>query len=128
MSTIFLLSPAHCGGRRATYLLRENSTLALAAKLAEGTLTLGEAFTFMAPDEEGELRAIERAIKTALPRVTLPDFDYSAVAATPLEVPRAQRIAEIRQRRARERQQSESRPSRGRRRRGRGRSGPGSSS
>jgi hypothetical protein len=47
VSTIFLLSPAHCGGRRATYLLRENSTLALAARLAEGTLTLGEAFTFM---------------------------------------------------------------------------------
>ena len=47
MTTIFLLSPAYCGGRRATYLLREGSTLALAAKLNAGTLTLGEAFTFM---------------------------------------------------------------------------------
>ena len=46
-TTIFLLSPAYCGGRRATYLLREGSTLALSAKLAAGTLTLGEAFTFM---------------------------------------------------------------------------------
>ena len=45
--TIFLLSPAYCGGRRATYLMRQGSTLALAAKLAAGTLTLGEAFTFM---------------------------------------------------------------------------------
>jgi ATP-dependent RNA helicase RhlE len=48
----------------------------------------GEAFTFAAPDEEGELRAIERAIKKPLPRVTLPDFDYNAPAATPIEKPR----------------------------------------
>lgn len=47
MATIFLLSPAYCGGRRATYLLREGSTVALAPKLAAGTLSLGEAFTFM---------------------------------------------------------------------------------
>lgn len=47
MTTVFLLSPAYCGGRRATYLLREGSTLALASKLKEGSLTLGEAFTFM---------------------------------------------------------------------------------
>jgi hypothetical protein len=44
---LFLLSPAYCGGRRATYLMREGSTLPLALKLATGTLTLGEAFTFM---------------------------------------------------------------------------------
>jgi hypothetical protein len=47
VTTIFLLSPAYCGGRRATYLLREGSTIALSAKLIEGTLTLAEAFTFM---------------------------------------------------------------------------------
>jgi hypothetical protein len=47
VSTLFLLSPAYCGGRRATYLLREGSRVALASRLAEGTLTLGEAFTFM---------------------------------------------------------------------------------
>jgi hypothetical protein len=44
---VFLLSPAYCGGRRATYLMREGSTLTLASKLREGTLTLGEAFSFM---------------------------------------------------------------------------------
>jgi hypothetical protein len=47
VTTIFLLSPAYCGGRRATYLLRDNSRVALAARLHQGTLTLGEAFTFM---------------------------------------------------------------------------------
>jgi hypothetical protein len=44
---MFLLSPAYCGGRRATYLLREGSQLPLAQRLAQGTLTLGEAFAFM---------------------------------------------------------------------------------
>jgi len=63
----------------------------------------GEAYTFVAPDEEPELRAIERAVGKALPRVTLPDFDYKARPATQLEVPRAQRIAEIRARKAEER-------------------------
>ena len=44
---MFLLSPAYCGGRRATYLLREGSQLALAQRLANGMLSLGEAFAFM---------------------------------------------------------------------------------
>jgi ATP-dependent RNA helicase RhlE len=63
----------------------------------------GDAFTFVAPEEEADLRAIERAIGKSLPRVTLPDFDYDARAQAPLEVPHAQRIAEIRARRADER-------------------------
>lgn len=46
-ASAFLLSPAYCGGRRATYLLRSDSTLPLAQRLANGTLTLGEAFAFM---------------------------------------------------------------------------------
>jgi ATP-dependent RNA helicase RhlE len=36
----------------------------------------GAAFTLMAPEEEGNIHAIERAINSRLPRVTLPDFDY----------------------------------------------------
>ena len=63
----------------------------------------GDAFTFVSREEEGDLRAIERAIGRTLPRVTLPDFDYSARAAVKLEVPIAQRIAEIRARKAEER-------------------------
>ncbi len=38
----------------------------------------GDAFTFVAPDEEEDLRAIERKIGRRLPRVTVPDFDYDA--------------------------------------------------
>jgi ATP-dependent RNA helicase RhlE len=63
----------------------------------------GDAFTFVAPDEEEDLRRIEKAVGRRLPRVTLPDFDYGARADAPLEVPRAVRIAEIRKRKAEER-------------------------
>ena len=38
-----------------------------------------------------------------LPRVTVPDFDYTAKPAAKLEVPLAERIAEIRARKAQER-------------------------
>jgi ATP-dependent RNA helicase RhlE len=63
----------------------------------------GEAFTFVSPDEEDDLRAIERATAKRLPRVTLPDFDYTARPKRKLEIPLAQRIAEIRQRKREER-------------------------
>jgi len=63
----------------------------------------GDAFTFVAPEEEADLRAIERAVRATLPRVTLPDFDYKGRPAAKLEVPLAQRIAEIRARKAKER-------------------------
>ena len=63
----------------------------------------GEAFTFVAPDEEGDLRNIERAIGRRLPRVTVPEFDYSARSATRLEIPIAERIAGIRARKKDER-------------------------
>jgi ATP-dependent RNA helicase RhlE len=62
----------------------------------------GDAYTFVAPDEEGDLRAIERAIGKTLPRVTLPDFDYRARPQA-LEVPLRERIAAIRARKAEER-------------------------
>jgi ATP-dependent RNA helicase RhlE len=63
----------------------------------------GEAFTFVSPEEEGELKLIERAIKKQLPRVTVPDFDYSAKPQAKLEVPIAERIAEIRKKKAEDR-------------------------
>lgn len=63
----------------------------------------GDAFTFVAPEEEGELKAIERAIGKRLPRVTLPDFDYRARSQAKLEVPLAERIAAIRTRKTEER-------------------------
>jgi superfamily II DNA/RNA helicase len=40
--------------------------------------TTGSAFTLVSQEEEGDLREIEKAIASRLPRVTLPDFDYHA--------------------------------------------------
>ncbi|UFP94500.1 DEAD/DEAH box helicase [Gloeobacter morelensis] len=37
----------------------------------------GDAFTFVSPEEEDQLRAIERAIGKRLPRLTLLNFDYA---------------------------------------------------
>ncbi|MEO8227916.1 MAG: helicase-related protein, partial [Gemmatimonadota bacterium] len=62
----------------------------------------GDAFTFVAPEEEGELRAIERAIGKRLPRITLPEFDYKQRQER-FEVPVGERIAAIRARKADER-------------------------
>ena len=67
----------------------------------------GEAFTFVAPEEEKYLRDIEQAIRRRLPRVTVPDFDYAARPRARLEVPLAQRIAEIRARKRDERARAE---------------------
>jgi len=66
----------------------------------------GDAFTFVAPDEEADLGAIERAVAARLPRITLPDFDYTARATERLEIPIHERIAEIRARKAAERQRA----------------------
>ncbi len=63
----------------------------------------GDAFTLVAPEEESDLRGIERAIGRTLPRITLPDFDYKARPHVRLEIPIAQRIAAIRARKADER-------------------------
>ena len=64
---------------------------------------VGEAVTFVAPDEMADLKAIERAIGSALPRVTLAGFDYTHRPPERLEIPLAQRIAAIRTRKSEER-------------------------
>ena len=74
-------------------------------RTARNELT-GEAFTFVAPDEEGELQAIERAVGRKLPRVTIPDFNYDAKVLTKLEIPLKDRIAEIRARKADDRKRA----------------------
>jgi ATP-dependent RNA helicase RhlE len=71
-------------------------------RTARAELT-GDAITFVAPDEENDLRAIERAISKRLPRVTVPDFDYSQKPAEKLEIPIQERIAAIRARKAEDR-------------------------
>jgi ATP-dependent RNA helicase RhlE len=63
----------------------------------------GDAFTFVSPQEQGELAQIEKALGKRLPRITVPDFDYSARPPAKLEVPLGERIAAIRSRKAEDR-------------------------
>jgi ATP-dependent RNA helicase RhlE len=71
-------------------------------RTARAELT-GDAFTFMAPAEEGDLKRIERVVGKRLPRILLPDFNYKAVPEARLEVPLAERIAGIKARKAEDR-------------------------
>jgi ATP-dependent RNA helicase RhlE len=72
----------------------------------------GDAFTLVSPEEEGDLAAIERAIGKRLPRIVVPDFDYRKAPAEKLEIPLAERIAQIRARKAQERARANERSAR----------------
>ena len=80
-------------------------------RTARAELT-GEAFTLVSPQEEGEVKSIERAIGKALPRVTLPDFDYSAKPAGKLEIPLGERLKAHREKRRGERDRQKANESR----------------
>jgi ATP-dependent RNA helicase RhlE len=73
---------------------------------------IGDAFTFVAPEEQNDLRAIEKAIGKRLPQITLPGFDYNAKPEGRLEVPIGERIAAIRGRKAEERARSKAKADR----------------
>jgi ATP-dependent RNA helicase RhlE len=64
---------------------------------------IGDAFTFVSPDEENDMRAIERAVGRRIERRMLDGFDYSVKSSEKLEVPIGERIAEIRARKSEER-------------------------
>ncbi|MGH7465430.1 MAG: helicase-related protein, partial [Longimicrobiales bacterium] len=64
---------------------------------------IGDAYTFVSPEEENDMRAIERAVGRRIERRKIDGFDYSAKATEKLEVPIGERIAEIRARKSEER-------------------------
>jgi ATP-dependent RNA helicase RhlE len=72
----------------------------------------GDAFTFVSPEEEQDLAAIERAVGKRLPRIVVPDFDYASKPKQRFEVPIAERIAEIRARKAEERKRAKEKEAR----------------
>jgi ATP-dependent RNA helicase RhlE len=80
-------------------------------RTARAELT-GDAFTLVSPEEESELRDIERMVGKRLPRVTVPDFDYLARPAARFEVPLAERIAAIRAKKAEDRARSKAKEAR----------------
>jgi ATP-dependent RNA helicase RhlE len=63
----------------------------------------GDAVTLVSPDEENDLRTIERALGTRLQRAKLEGFDYTRRTAERLEIPLAERLAAIRARKSDER-------------------------
>ena len=72
----------------------------------------GDAFTFVSPEEERDLGAIERAIGRKLPRVTLPGFDYGKRSVERFEIPLAERLAAMRAQKAEERARTRARAER----------------
>ncbi len=80
-------------------------------RTARAELT-GDAFTLVSPDEEAELRGIERVVGKRLPRITVPDFDYTARPEARFEVPLAERIAAIRAKKADDRARSKAKEAR----------------
>jgi ATP-dependent RNA helicase RhlE len=72
----------------------------------------GEAYTFVSPEEEGEVRAIERAVGRAVPRRRLEGFDYAQAPAERFEVPVQERIAAMREQRRKDRERKKAREER----------------
>jgi ATP-dependent RNA helicase RhlE len=66
----------------------------------------GDAWTFVSREEEGDLRAIERAVGKPIPRRTLDGFDYAKRGEEKLEIPIQERIAAIRAKKAEDRQRA----------------------
>jgi ATP-dependent RNA helicase RhlE len=60
----------------------------------------GDAFLFVAPEEEASAARIERAIGKRIPRVVVPGFDYRSKPKEALEIPLGQRLAAMRAQRS----------------------------
>jgi ATP-dependent RNA helicase RhlE len=63
----------------------------------------GDAFTFVSPEERGDLRAIERAVGKSIAQRALPALPVAPRAAEPLEIPLRDRLAAMRAQRDRAR-------------------------
>src|SRR5687768_3776994 len=63
----------------------------------------GDAITLVSHEEEKEIRDIERVLGKKIERRKIKDFDYNANGQAPLEIPLAERIAAIRERKRGER-------------------------
>ena len=69
----------------------------------------GEAFTLVTPEDEEDVRRIERALGSQLTRVRLAGFAYDAEGDAPLEIPLGERLAAMRSKKAAGRSRSSAR-------------------
>jgi ATP-dependent RNA helicase RhlE len=72
----------------------------------------GDAFTFVSPEEEADLRDIEKALGRKLPRLSAPGFNYERARSEQPEIPIGQRLAAMRAQRAEERARANARKER----------------
>ncbi len=72
----------------------------------------GDAFTFVSPEEESDLRAIERALGGGSRGSRFPDSTTPRAPAERLEIPIAERIAAIRARKAEDRERAKAKAGR----------------
>ena len=63
----------------------------------------GDAFTFVSHEEEKDIKDIEKVLGKKIERRKVKDFDYNATGQEKLEIPLAERIAAIRERKRGER-------------------------
>jgi ATP-dependent RNA helicase RhlE len=73
----------------------------------------GEAYTFVSPEEENDVRAIERAVGRPIERRTLEGFDYGASEKERFEVPVGERVAALKAQRRKERERAREKKERG---------------
>jgi len=66
----------------------------------------GDAITLVSPEDEADIKRIERAVGGKIPRIRLENFDYDSAPEAALEVPRGERIAAIRARKAEDRRRA----------------------
>jgi len=71
-------------------------------RTARAELT-GDAYTLVSPQEEGNMRAIEKELGKTFPRQKVGGFDYAHKPDDKLEIPIGERIAQIRARKSEER-------------------------
>jgi ATP-dependent RNA helicase RhlE len=60
----------------------------------------GDAYVFVAPDEESDMQRIERTIGARIPRIILTGFDYTSRPKEKLEIPLGDRLAAMRAQKA----------------------------
>lgn len=72
----------------------------------------GDAFTLVSPEEEGDMRRIEKAVNATIQRVKLDNFSYDLAEGEEIEIPLQERIAKIRAKKREDRERAKAKADR----------------